>query len=245
VRVPLVGLLGAAFAACAAASCIASFDEASAPGCDGGSCADARPPDATFDRREVGQETDAHKVDAGEKLEAAIVEASPCKGVVDGGACGAGDPCHEPPICLDGVCTPQVRANGTPCGIPLDACHSIPSCKDGACGASTALTDGTQWEAGNDNARCCGGKEVLTTSVTNCGVCDIKCNTKLGQKCTAVDGHYFCTPCAVGQCWSGCCSDTITSHCSPSDCSTGACASPTVCPDGSHCQSDEVNYCSY
>jgi len=233
-----------AFASCASLGCIVSFDDAPRSGCDGGACHDVGSLDAPRDQRAVDTGADSPDKESGGKPDA-TPEAGSCASLPDGGYCGPGDPCHDAPTCLAGVCTPHVRADGTPCGIPLDACHSIPSCKSGVCGASTALTDGTQWRAGDDNARCCGGKEIETTTVTNCGVCDIRCNTALGQSCTAVNGHYFCTPCSPGQCWSGCCSNTTTSHCSPSNCVTGSCQTPDVCPDGSHCQSDVVNYCSY
>lgn len=240
-RAPLA-LSGLVFASVASA-CLVSFNDAPRPVCDGGSCADAGGLDATLDHPRGDAGADVSRADRGARPDAA--EAGSCKGTADGGSCGVGDPCHDTPTCVAGVCSPHVRADGTPCGIPLDVCHSVPSCAAGVCGKSTPLTDGTQWKPGDDNARCCGGEAVETTSVTNCGVCTVKCDTSAGQSCTAVNGHYFCTPCTVSDCWSGCCSLTTTAHCSPSDCSTGACRSPDICPDGSHCQSDVVNYCSY
>jgi hypothetical protein len=237
----LVALAGIVLASSASAACLVSFNDAPRPPCDGGACTDTTSRDAGVDRRTDGAADSAS--DGNGKPDAA--EAGSCKGVADGTYCGPGDPCHDAPTCFGGACMPHERADGTPCGIPLDACHSIPTCTAGACGTSTPLVDGTQWKPGDDNARCCGGQAVETTSDTNCGVCQIKCNTAKGQSCNPVNGHYFCTPCTVSDCWSGCCSLTTTAHCSPSNCSTGSCQSPDICPDGAHCQSDVVNYCSY
>jgi hypothetical protein len=212
-----------------------------APGyCEGGACADATLVDVDRDAAVPDRKPPR---DAGDEADAP----PSCHKKPDGSVCGTSDPCNDPPTCVAGACTPNPKADGTPCGLPKDVCHSIPSCTKGVCGTSTALMDGTQWKPGDDNARCCGGAPVETTSVDNCGVCGIKCNTKLGQSCQNINNnHYFCAPCGPDtDCWSNCCSLTIASHCSPSNCSTGVCNVPDLCPDGAHCQADTINYCSY
>jgi len=234
-----------ALAALPAAACTAlvSFDTMTV--CDGGPCQDATRDDVVRPPRDSAP-PDSLRGDVGEEAKDGVVpDAASCFARADGSVCGVGDPCHGPPICIDGVCAPQEKDSGTPCGFAMDGCHSVPVCTKGTCGPSTTLPDSTEWEAGNDNARCCGGKPVFTTTVDNCGVCDVKCSA--GQSCTDVNGdHYFCTPCSVGSdCWSGCCSDTITSHCSPSDCTTGTCQAH-VCPDGTSCiTAMPIDFCSY
>jgi hypothetical protein len=251
VRAQLALTVGLAVASCGTSGCLVSFNEASQGPCDGGSCSDTTTRDATAsdtsrDRAARDTESDDHMSDATDEPEAAM-EAGSCVDAPDGGTCGSANACNNAPVCIAGVCTPQPKANGTPCALPPNLCQTTPLCEDGKCAPSVAVTDGTQWKPGDDNARCCSGKEIETTTVDDCGVCNLKCNTAAGQKCTNVnDDHWFCTPCSAdGDCWSGCCSETITSHCSPSDCNTGDCANPDVCPDGSHCQMDCVNYCSY
>jgi hypothetical protein len=247
VRAWLLFLALGALAALLAAGCTAlvSFDTMTLP-CDGGVCFDGQSHDAH------SGETDARVIDASSSVDAmeaapkdATGDVDPCLAKADGGTCGTGDSCNDPPVCLDGVCTPRPMKDGRQCAFAKDACHSIPVCTKGVCGPSMTLPDSTEWEAGNDNARCCGGAPVMTTTVDNCGVCDIKCNP--GQSCTNVNGnHYFCTPCTTGaDCWSGCCSDTLTSHCSPSDCTTGDCQAH-VCPDGTSCiTATPIDFCSY
>jgi hypothetical protein len=169
-----------------------------------------------------------------------------CDGRADGTPCGTNDACDDTPTCMGGVCTPHPKPDGTPCAAAPDACHSVPVCKAGVCGAPSTFPDGTQWRPGDDDARCCGGKPIETTSNTDCGVCGVACNTSKGQSCGVLDAHYFCLGCqANGDCWSDCCSLTMGAHCSPSDCNTGLCSDPDVCPDMSHCEMDTVNYCSY
>jgi hypothetical protein len=242
---PLLAWCAAALAAAGATGCLVTFDEVTPLACDGGACADATRADSGSRRRDATSPSDdARSVRDGASREGAA-DADPCAHVADGAACGAADACNDAPTCIGGACMPHVKADGTPCGVAPDLCHTTPLCSAGVCAPSMAVQDGTQWKPGDDNARCCHGVQVETINVDNCGVCDVQCNTKDGQSCKAIDGHYFCAPCSVGQCWSGCCSLTISAHCSPSDCCTGACKSPTVCPDGSHCQSDTVNYCSY
>jgi len=198
---------------------------------------------------------DAHVIDVAKPHEdasdgpkdAMSGDADPCLTDPDGSVCGTGNPCNDPPECVDGVCAPRPLKDGTPCAFAKDGCHSTPVCAKGVCGASSTLPDSTEWEAGNDNARCCGGEPVMTTTVDNCGVCGIKCGK--GQSCTDVnDDHYFCTPCSVdSDCWSSCCSDTLTpdGHCSPSDCTLGTCQAK-VCPDGSQCTTaTPIDFCSY
>ncbi len=239
----LLASAGVLFASCAAASCLASFNDLSQGTCEGSVCADATMPDAG-DHKDGGTRADAHKTEAGKGQETAT-DASACHGVPDGGTCGAApDSCHDAPTCVAGVCTPQDVTDGTICGLPMDACHVAPICTSGKCGASLPLADGL--DPADSSRMCCGGTVVDANTDTNCGVCGIKCNTADGQKCAVADGHYFCTPCKVGQCWSGCCSDSPEpTHCSPSNCD-GVCATPDVCPNGSHCQFDgTVDFCSY
>jgi hypothetical protein len=240
-------VLGAIVASVVAGcTALVSFNDMPVP-CDGGSCLDAARPDVQHDASIDQHFADgANPPDSGDAPgDVPEGDGNPCSAQPDGGTCSMGDACHNPSVCVAGVCVVEQKKDGTTCGLPLDGCHSTPLCTDGVCGASTALPDGAQWLAGNDNARCCGGAEVMTTSVDNCGVCGVKC--KSSQTCENInDGHYFCTPCSVDpDCWSNCCSFTIKDHCSPSNCSTGICAVPNVCPDGAHCQADTVNYCSY
>ncbi len=224
-------------AACPLAGCtwLVSFVDVPPDSCDGGVCGDATfQPDTVHDGRpaDVGFEG----------------EVGACAGLSDGAVCGLDDPCHDAPTCVQGVCVPHPKANNTPCAAALDACHSVPVCTNGICGASTQLPDGYNWMPGDDTARCCGGSPIHTTSNTNCGACTVTCNTAKGQSCGALAGHYLCLNCAGvnTDCWTGCCSNSLSVwHCAPSDCATGACAVPNICPDGSHCQSDVVNYCSY
>ncbi len=124
-------------------------------------------------------------------------------------------------------------------------------CSNGACTEARACPQGFNWEAGVDNARCCGGLPVLTNTNANCGVCGVQCMTAgvtSPQDCKLLSGHYQCVDCAANsECWSGCCAiDTTPYHCSESDCNTGACV-PGLCPAPSICVavSGSPNYCSY
>jgi hypothetical protein len=232
-------VLVSALAAVSGVGCtwLVPFDTVSGSACEGGACLDAAlAPDVTVDQG--GDSPDAS--------DAPGADSGTCTGKADGVPCGTGDSCHATPICMAGVCAPQQKADNTPCATALDACHSVPTCKSGVCGPSTALPEGTQWQPGNDNARCCSSKPIQTTTNTDCGVCGVACSTDKGQSCGLLSGHYFCLGCATDpDCWSGCCSLTNGAHCSPSDCNTGACHVPDLCPDMSHCQMDVVNYCSY
>ncbi len=167
--------------------------------------------------------------------------------VMDGTPCGtAPDACHDVPTCVAGACSAAVaKANGTVCGKATDACHSTPTCASGACGASAVLPDSTNWNKSDPYARCCGGKPVETTTTANCGVCGWSCGS--GQTCTTLGGEYVCAGCTTdGECSSNCCStDPTPNHCSPGNCK-GACQSPDICPDGSHCVvGSSVDYCTY
>ena len=216
------------------------FDSVSGSTCDAGACVDGA---MGADVAAPDQGADAPDVMT---VDAQDAESGTCTGKADGGSCGTNDACHDTPTCAAGVCTPHQKADGTPCAAATDACHGVPVCKTGVCGPSSALAEGTQWRPGDDNARCCSGKPIETTSNTNCGVCGVVCNTAKSQSCGALNGHYFCLGCALDpDCWSGCCSLTNGAHCSPSDCTRGTCHVPNLCPDMSHCQMDVVNYCSY
>ncbi|HEY1691287.1 MAG TPA: hypothetical protein VGG39_03955 [Polyangiaceae bacterium] len=167
----------------------------------------------------------------------------------DGFVCGAAsDVCHDAPQCASGACTPQPKADGTVCASAPDGCHTDGTCKGGSCGAVGTRADGYEWTAGDDTARCCGGKPIQTTSDTDCGACGIKCNASNGESCSALGGHYFCRGCVASTaCWSHCCSESFSPYtCAASDCA-GDCDS-TYCPSGTHCVSGAPNssdYCSY
>lgn len=213
------------------------FVDAPVDPCEAGQCLDVlSPPDSTF------SDTGPVVVDA--PLD--VGDTGACTGLGDGAVCGRNDPCHDVPTCDNGVCTPHPKADDTPCAAAADACHSIPVCKTGVCGPSTPLPEGFNFKPGDDNARCCGGRPIETTTNVDCGVCGVACNTAKGQSCGAIAQHYLCLNCngTNADCWSGCCSLTGVSHCAPSDCATGNC-NTAVCPNQSHCQSDVVNYCSY
>jgi hypothetical protein len=170
-------------------------------------------------------------------------------GACDGGACPDAAKHRDAAEPEASVCSPGASVNGKPCGPAPDACHGIPTCKDGVCGAPAALADGTSWKVLDPNARCCNGVPIETTDVDNCGACGLRCNTAAGQTCENLTStEYFCSPCSSGMdCWSGCCSLTLTSHCSPSDCTCiGACQSPDPCNAyGAVCQGGTLDHCSY
>jgi hypothetical protein len=156
--------------------------------------------------------------------------------------------------CTDGAapdpCATPAYEAGAFCGY-LGGCH-CQYCKAGTCSDSKSCSDGFNWEAGVDVARCCGGLPVLTDTNANCGVCGIECMTAgvtSPQDCELLNGHYQCVSCAANsECWSGCCAiDTTPYHCSESDCNTGACVAG-LCPAPSTCvQASGVgtNYCTY
>jgi hypothetical protein len=226
----------------AACTWLVSFKSVHEAPCDGGQCSEVSVlADSSFDSSPF----DSEAPDLG-LLDVEDGEAGSCDEKADGAACGTDDACHDTPTCAAGTCTLHEKPDGTPCAAATDACHSVPLCSKGVCGPSTAFPEGTQWHPGDDNARCCSGKPIETTSNTNCGVCGVTCNTGKKQSCGPLNGHYFCMGCALDpDCWSGCCSLTNAPHCSPSNCNSGACNVPDVCPAMSHCQSDVVNYCSY
>jgi hypothetical protein len=141
-----------------------------------------------------------------------------------------------------------VSPDGTPCKAAPDLCHTNGVCKGGVCTAPGIHVDGYNWKAGDDNARCCGGVPVMTTSNANCGACGIQCNGQNGESCSLLGGHYFCRNCiASSACWSHCCSNSFSPpSCAASDC-VGNC-SAKYCPPNTHCvQGNGVSsdYCSY
>lgn len=230
------------------------FDTLPTSSCDGGACEDATRPDVRHEAAdghspgdgamtsEEGSEDAPKDVKSG--------DGNPCASSPDGGTCGVGDSCNEPPLCVAGVCQPPVpMKDNTVCGIPKNKCWSYPVCSKGKCQASTEFADGYQWPgAPDDNSRCCKGEPVETTSVNNCGVCGIVCRS--GQKCSAISGYYFCTGCGTdnGACWSDCCSgtDSPSGHCTPSSCTGDTCKSPDICPKPSHCvAANPVVICTY
>jgi len=180
----------------------------------------------------------------------AAVGGKSCAGLADGTLCGsAPDICHDAPVCKGGVCAPATaKADGFVCAIAPDACHTDGTCKARTCGAIGTRADGYAWSAGDDTARCCGGKAIHTTSDSDCGACGIVCNTGNGESCKAVAGHWFCNGCvASAACWSRCCSLSFNPpSCAASDCA-GNC-SAQYCPPGTHCVSGGTtssDYCAY
>jgi hypothetical protein len=237
---------------CLGCTLLVSFDGEPAA-CDGGACSDATLGDALHDGAQDAGSRDT-KPDDGGRSEGggeSDAEAGSCSGRADGGACAAADTCNAPSICIAGVCTPQPLKDGTVCGTPKNECYGYPTCNGGKCVAGAAYADGYQWpDASGDNARCCGGEPVETTTVTHCGVCGIKCGK--GQACSNIGGYYFCTGCGTDNaaCWSDCCSstDSPTGHCTPSNCVADVCKSPDICPKPSHCQplaSPPLVVCTY
>ena len=148
-----------------------------------------------------------------------------CTGLPDGTVCGASpDICHDAPVCAGGVCaTAAAKADGFVCAAAPDACHDAPVCKAGTCasrwrvrrpraarlptadarvqgrpcGAPATKPEGTKWTAGDDTARCCGGKPIHTDVDSDCGACGIQCNASNGESCSLLGGHYFCRGCVA------------------------------------------------
>lgn len=173
-----------------------------------------------------------------------------CVNLQDGTPCGsAPDICHEPPVCMSGVCAaPAAKPDGLVCDPASDACHTDGTCKAGSCQAQGTRPETYEWQPNDPTARCCGGKPVHTTTDQDCNVCGIACNKSNGESCQEVAGHWFCRGCiASAACWSHCCSTSFNPpSCAASDCA-GNCDSQ-YCPAGSHCVSgngQSSDYCSY
>jgi hypothetical protein len=187
--------------------------------------------------------------DPPDAFDGAVVSKS-CAGLPDGTVCGPSpDICHDAQLCAGGACAPAgPKADGFVCATAADDCHTNGTCKAGVCGAIGTRADGYEWTAGDDTARCCGGKAIHTDVDSDCGACGIKCNASNGESCSLLGGHYFCRGCvASAACWSGCCSESFTPYsCAASDCA-GNCDS-ALCPTGSHCVSGtpgSSDYCAY
>jgi hypothetical protein len=140
------------------------------------------------------------------------------------------------------------KPDGTVCVKSPDGCHTDATCSGGLCGGLGTRADGYNWKAGDDNARCCNGKPIETTTNDDCGACGIRCNAGNGESCQPLGGHYFCRGCvASAACWSKCCSTSFSPNsCAASDCA-GNCNN-AVCPPGSHCVNGLPNssdYCAY
>jgi hypothetical protein len=173
-----------------------------------------------------------------------------CTGLPDGTPCGAApDICHDAPVCSGGACAAAAaKADGFVCATAPDDCHTDGTCKAGVCGAVGTRADGYNWTAGDDTARCCGGKAIHTDVDSDCGACGIQCNASNGESCQVLGGEWFCRGCiASADCWSKCCSTSFTPYsCAASDCE-GDC-SDTYCPAGTHCVvggTTSSDYCSY
>jgi hypothetical protein len=168
---------------------------------------------------------------------------------MDGTPCGAApDVCHDAPLCEGGACAAAAaKADGFVCAAAPDDCHDAGTCKTGVCGAPPTRADGYNWTAGDDTARCCGGKPIHTDVDTDCGACGIQCNASNGESCQSFEGVWFCRGCvASAACWSHCCSESYSPYsCAASDCA-GNC-SAQYCPTGTHCVvgTDTSDYCSY
>jgi hypothetical protein len=246
-RFLLAGFAVTAVSMTAGCTLFVSFDEV----CDGGACSDATV-DGQIRAEASGADAKPH-AEVGPDDAGPVLDGNVCLSGHDGSVCGPASSCHDPSICIAGVCTPEPLANGTPCGAPpKNECWSYATCQKGVCGTSTAYPDGYQWpDAGGQYARCCGGEPVQTTTDTNCGVCGIGC--KDGESCTTIGGYYFCTGCGTNNaaCWSDCCSgtDSTNGHCTPSNCLADVCKSPDICPPPSHCEAlaapVELVICTY
>jgi hypothetical protein len=165
-----------------------------------------------------------------------------CTTATDGSVCGTAQGCNAAPTCQQGVCVPHLEPDGTSCSTG-NVCKTG-ACKAGSCTA-TNRPDGYKYSASSTDV-CCAGAATATTSNSNCGVCGVVCNTAKGQSCSVVDTHYVCTGCASNaDCSLGCCGTSPIAHCTPSMCTTTACASPNKCPDGSHCEASTIDYCTY
>ncbi len=151
---------------------------------------------------------------------------------------GAGDTVPVTP-------TPTPRPTPTPTPTP-----GVDSGPDPAPGGCSGKSNGFNWMPDDPNERCCDGKQVTTTTNSDCGACGTTCNAANGEACGLVNGHYFCVGCETSAgCWSGCCSTEFapTGACAASDCSAGDCDG-TRCPLGAHCvlgAPSTSNYCAY
>jgi hypothetical protein len=243
----LITLVVGSLGACTLA---VSFNTVPRQACDGGECMDGSFPDVSFDTTFPDFDQTLPPFDAGDAFfddtgfDVGSFDAAMCTVLSEGDPCSNPDSCNAASTCVSGVCTKHPLANGTKCGPPPNACHSAPVCTTGKCGAAASLADGTTWKDDGGSGRCCSGSPESMTSTDNCGVCGIKCGA--GEQCILVDGEYFCS-CPTtdnSSCWSGCCSGTVTWHCSPSNC-VGPCQAH-VCPDGTSCVvGSSVDYCSY
>jgi len=138
--------------------------------------------------------------------------------------------------------------DGTKCQAAPDACHMDGVCMQGMCTPPMLRPEGFNWKQGDEFARCCGGKPIITNTNTDCGVCDITCNAQNGESCQMLGGRWFCRGCNTSAgCWSKCCSQSFNPpSCAASDCN-GNC-SAQYCPKGTICKLGmgiSSNYCAY
>lgn len=138
--------------------------------------------------------------------------------------------------------------DGTVCQMAPDVCHTDGKCMSGVCQPPGTRADGYNWKQGDDYARCCNGKPIMTTTDSHCGVCDIKCNGGNGESCQQLGGRWFCRGCNTSAgCWSKCCSLSFNPpSCAASDCNGNCCSS--CCPNGTVCKlgmGTSSNYCAY
>lgn len=138
--------------------------------------------------------------------------------------------------------------DGTKCQNAPDACHTDGVCMQGQCTMPQARPEGFNWKQGDDFARCCGGKPIITNTNNDCGVCGIQCNANNGETCQLLGGRWFCRGCNTSAgCWSKCCSLSFNPpSCAASDCNGGC--SAQYCPKGTICKLGNgisSNYCAY
>jgi hypothetical protein len=234
----MVRLLAAGTVIVAVALLVAACSTSAATASDGGaSDAFVIPPDAIA------------FVDSGVN----VIEKGRCLDQPNGAPCGDGaeggvTDCRDLPTCENGACVPHPKPDGTMCGTK-NPCVS--GCVSGVCVDIPTRPDGFNWQPGDDNARCCAGKPISTTTLDNCGACGIKCNAADGQSCGVVgtEGHHYCVNCvASANCWSGCCSNSFAppTACAASDCTKGLCVQQ-FCPPNTTCKTspDSSDYCGY
>jgi hypothetical protein len=138
--------------------------------------------------------------------------------------------------------------DGTKCQSAPDACHTDGVCVMGQCSPPQVRPDGYNWKQGDEFARCCNGKPIITNTNSDCGVCGIQCNQNNGESCQLLGGRWFCRGCNTSAgCWSKCCSLSFNPpSCAASDC-MGNCSSQ-YCPKGTTCKLGmgiSSNYCAY
>jgi hypothetical protein len=181
-------------------------------------------------------------------------DAPTCKGGVcspnvkkDGTVCADPKmPCLDPGLCANGVCgAPTNKKDATPCTTPMNPCIAPGTCTGGVCGAESQRQDGYQYDMSDYKFRCCLGQPSTIDSATNCGACGLACLD--GNTCYHYAGmQYWCTcPGDSSKCMYGCCSFDNPMN----YCAQSTCGNPAhcrPCPGNATCTEGSPHYfCHY